>query len=509
MVDKVNVLKEIHSTHSADQSSPELLRGTSVKRGIVSPQQDSIPRATSSSPPLETPLPPSPTSASTPCKLRRKISVEDALDHDVSIQRLVEYFFVVSCRPRFDQNDNGANGPPQQHDEGARTPIPGTPDSRHPPPVPRRVTPITTPTKVAQEVSRDDGEGILLRPSSPKQSSPLKKRAVGLFSKWERAGTDEKETLQGGESAEHTVPSPKPRETWKREDVREQIPQVVDGHQDNIHLPRASKRDIHTFEPKVTARFPLEDHRDNPFNPMLSHFCFPGGDIIVPSKEFQMPSVHHFVLTNDKGRKVYGICLTVYEEYHPPDNTFWKSRERLHRTTVGDSGIEVSVNPHYTKLYIPKVLCILSIWPYVKAFREYLAQLYRLATSTNCMEAPIERYVLNICNEIPAPPPGAFEVHLSILDSVIRFWSPPARLPIAYVALPYEILFDCLDVDNIMHLWYCLTMERKVLLVSTQQSILTVCAEILCSLLYPMKWSHLYVPMLPQFLCPMLDAPGA
>ncbi|KAG7361639.1 DENN (AEX-3) domain containing protein [Nitzschia inconspicua] len=240
---------------------------------------------------------------------------------------------------------------------------------------------------------------------------------------------------------------------------------------------------------------------------MLTHFCFPGGDIIFPSREFHMPVVHHFVLTNDKGRKVYGTCLTVYEEYVPPENTFWKSRERLHGATVGESGIEVSVNPQHTKLYIPKVLCILSIWPYVKAFREYLAQIYRLATSTNCMEAPIERYVMNICNEIPAPPPGAFEVHLHILDSVIRFWSPPARLPIAYVALPYEILFDCLDIESIMHLWYCLTMERKVLLVSTQHSILTVCAEILCSMLYPMKWSHLYVPMLPQFLCPMLDAP--
>jgi len=58
-----------------------------------------------------------------------------------------------------------------------------------------------------------------------------------------------------------------------------------------------------------------------------------------------------------------------------------------------------------------------------------------------------------------------------------------------------------------LHLWYCLTMERKVILVSSQHSILTVCSEILNSLLYPMKWSHLYVPLLPKFLCPILDAP--
>ena len=50
-------------------------------------------------------------------------------------------------------------------------------------------------------------------------------------------------------------------------------------------------------------------------------------------------------------------------------------------------------------------------------------------------------------------------------------------------------------------------MERKVLLLSNQYSILTVCAEVLCSLLFPMQWSHLYVPLLPRFLCPMLGAP--
>lgn len=511
MTDKENGPGESHSIPLALPKSRQHPRRKSIKDGIAIPKQDSNPPAMPSSPSQGAPIPPSSANASTPSKLRRKVSVEVSLDYDTSIQRLVEYFFVVSCRPRFDQNNCG-HTLKQQHNEGERMSVPTTPESRRPPPAPRRVTPTTTPTKVAQEVLWDDGEGIFSRPLTPKQSTHLKKRGIGLFSSLERAASDEKDTVQEsyveGESSQDTAPSPKPRETWIRDVPIERLPLPTNGHEDNIHLPQSSQRDIYTLEPKVTARFPLEDHRDHPFNSMLTHFCFPGSDIIVPSKEYHMPTVHHFVLTNDKGRKIYGTCLTVYEEYNPPENTFWKSPEPFHQAAVGDSGIEVSVNPFYAKLYIPRVLCILSVWPYVKAFREYLAQLYRLATSTNCMQAPIERYVMNICNEIPAPPPGAFEVHVSILDSVIRFWSPPARLPIAYVALPYDVLFHCLDVDNILRLWYCLTMERKVLLVSTQQSILTVCAEILCSLLYPMKWSHLYVPMLPQLLCPMLDAPG-
>ena len=34
-----------------------------------------------------------------------------------------------------------------------------------------------------------------------------------------------------------------------------------------------------------------------------------------------------------------------------------------------------------------------------------------------------------------------------------------------------------------------------------------MCAEILCSMIFPMRWSHLYIPVLPLFLSPMLDAP--
>jgi hypothetical protein len=455
------------------------------------------------------PLTPPPISATKPANLRRKVSVEETIDNAISIQRLVEYFFVVSCHARSEEDSDI-----RAEKDGLRTPVPGTPEPTRPTVGPR-VKGNTTPRKAGREIRLESqGEDRLPLPTTPTKANLLKsasKRGRGIFKKRERSEGDQSLSAQHSSQEqqqhdEEPAPAPMPRDTWKREEQKETS--RCEGHEDNIHLPQATEKDVHTFEPKVTARFPPNDHPDNPFNPMLTHFCFPGGDIILPSKEYHMPSVHQFVLTNDKGRKVYGTCLTIYEEYNPPETAFWKSGDSLHPATVGEAGIEVSINSQVTKLYIPKVLCILSIWPYVNAFREYLCQLYRLATSTDCMDAPVERYVMNLCMEIPAPPPGAFEVQLSILDSVIRFWSPPAKLPIAYVALPYQVLFDCLDVDNILQLWYCLTLERKVLLVSKQHSLLTVCSEILCSLLYPMKWSHLYVPMLPRFLCPMLDAPG-
>lgn len=279
------------------------------------------------------------------------------------------------------------------------------------------------------------------------------------------------------------------------------------------------------LEPVITAQYPPVDRPDQPLNPMITHFCYPQGvENILPAHEYRMPKIHHFVLTDSTGGKLYGTCLTAYEEFSPGNG--------LHGTADNDdvslaslreedqerNYVECSINEPPSvrrhrrrsknhKYYAPRVLCILSTWPYLSAFRTYLSQLYRLATTTSLMKAPLERYVQNICDEVPAPYPGAFEVKLTILETDIRIWAPPADQPIPYVSVNYGVLFECLDVSNVLFAWNTLACERKLLLVSSQLSLLTICAEILCSMIFPMRWSHLYIPVLPKFLTPMLDAP--
>jgi hypothetical protein len=189
---------------------------------------------------------------------------------------------------------------------------------------------------------------------------------------------------------------------------------------------------------------------------------------------------------------MYGTCLTLWEPF-----------KIAGRRKNPESEDEPDANHD---VFLPKCVVLLSTYPYLMAFREYLTQLNRLSKMGE-MTLPIERYITNICCEIPAPPPGSFEVQTTILDSIIRIWSPPHNQPIAWVSLPFSHLFECLDIDNIILVWHCLVLERQVLLTSTQLSILTTCSEILLSLLFPMRWSHAYIPVLPHFLIPILAAP--
>jgi len=289
------------------------------------------------------------------------------------------------------------------------------------------------------------------------------------------------------------------------------------------------------FRPTITARYPLYDHADNPLHENLTFFCHPSGGIqlrteqIMPKvrkgKMQHMPVVctmavlsqihppshpvffihqaHYFVATGGVGKQIYGTCLTLWEPYTITLKT--KKGEAEAKEATGNGGSD-GEEPTTKQVFLPKCLVLLSTYPYLMVFREYLTQLNRLSKLGE-MTLPIERYICNFCSEIPAPPPGSFEVQTTILDSVIRIWSPPHNLPIAWVSLPFGNLFECLDIDNLILVWHCLVLERQVLLTSTQLSILTTASEILLSLLFPLRWTHAYIPVLPHFLIPILSAP--
>lgn len=439
---------EVQSELSQQQASPSNNNGRGPD---VSTPMANIRKMFDTDFPSTSPQPGTPIANAT--KIRRKTPLKDTLNELTAVQRLVEYFVVVSAKPRWT------------------------------PPEPKEERPTTTSAS-----------------NNNNNAQPRTRQLFGGRLQWSRS-QEEPTEIRPSKSMEDNKQSARHSQAEKTD------PNSSNRTVGNIHMPL--ERTDHTFAPHITARYPLEDYDDNPLNPMTIQFCFPSGDVLVPTKSYEMPKIHHFALTNERGRKVFGTCLTIMEEYViTANNPFTKiAREHEGDEEESTTGVEISVVDHQETLYLPKVVCILSTWPYLTAFREYLAQLYRLATASNMMVCPLERYILNLCQEIPAPPPGAYEVQVSILNSTIRIWAPPAKLPIAYVALPFQILFECLDLDNILTLWGAMILERKVLLLSSQHSILGVCAEILCSLLFPFRWSHLYVPLLPRMLCPMLDAP--
>lgn len=76
-----------------------------------------------------------------------------------------------------------------------------------------------------------------------------------------------------------------------------------------------------------------------------------------------------------------------------------------------------------------------------------------------------------------------------------------------WIGLPLQPLFECLEPENIALLLSAVLAERQIVFLSSQYSLLTACAEAITSLIYPLTWSHVYIPILPRQLIGMLAAP--
>ncbi|RQM31195.1 hypothetical protein B5M09_009749 [Aphanomyces astaci] len=81
----------------------------------------------------------------------------------------------------------------------------------------------------------------------------------------------------------------------------------------------------------------------------------------------------------------------------------------------------------------------------------------------------------------------------------------PDRLP--GIDFSLSLLFDTLDVANIITLFTAALVECRLLLISSQLTVLAVVAESLRTILHPLKWPHVYLPVLPGKLLGYLQCP--
>lgn len=68
-------------------------------------------------------------------------------------------------------------------------------------------------------------------------------------------------------------------------------------------------------------------------------------------------------------------------------------------------------------------------------------------------------------------------------------------------------LLEALRPDHLLLAFLAVLLERRVLLVGRQPRLLTLAAEALRLLLWPLRYCHVYVPVVPAGLADLLDAP--
>ena len=219
------------------------------------------------------------------------------------------------------------------------------------------------------------------------------------------------------------------------------------------------------------------------------------------------------VLTEADGSRVYVSCMRWWERADDGLVKAWGGVGRERRGTVGkitEDGNLVPLSSSTTDrvLYAPKCLLLTSHWPFFTQMENYLTALYAFITpSSPTLPYPIERSLQNLITETPLPPPGQLQVESHPLPSLSLLFSrpPPNALPLQDFSTLY--LFRLLSPDSVLTVFSAVSVEKRVLFISSHLHRLTLSAESLLSLLFPFFWRNIYIPLLPQQLLEFSCAP--
>lgn len=250
------------------------------------------------------------------------------------------------------------------------------------------------------------------------------------------------------------------------------------------------------FNPIILSVYPNKNaYSDFEFPEMVSHLVFPNG-LHLSSVEKE-PTLFSLVLHDINRIKMFCVVLIYHEILDPQSIDSIAFQINSNEGCYGE--IKVS-----SVVYAPKAVVILSHYPFYHLFSIILKQLYRISLSS--LPLPFERYFVNIWHEIPLPPSGRIEVSANIADVIVQIRrSQPNQLPM--IDFSYRPLFMSLSVDNILTIFRGLLNECSVCFFSSYLSLLTPIQEALLSLLYPLSWQHVYIPILEESVVDIIEAP--
>ncbi|KAF8422125.1 AEX-3 domain-containing protein [Tirmania nivea] len=120
---------------------------------------------------------------------------------------------------------------------------------------------------------------------------------------------------------------------------------------------------------------------------------------------------------------------------------------------------------------------------------------------------PLEKYVVNLCAEAPAPDGSKTQVEVALRE--LRLYArkeAPNELP-GSRNNDLWALFRSMSLQNVVTMFEFALSESRIILLSSHTAMLHCASRALVSLLYPFTWSGIFIPVLPARLLSAIEAP--
>uniref|UniRef100_A0A671Y444 SET binding factor 1 n=1 Tax=Sparus aurata TaxID=8175 RepID=A0A671Y444_SPAAU len=243
---------------------------------------------------------------------------------------------------------------------------------------------------------------------------------------------------------------------------------------------------------RILQRFPEKDWEDSPFPQGIELFCQPSGWQLVPER--QPASFFVAVLTDINSERHSCACFTFWEGL---DNS------QVRQIEVDEVDEEPAV-VQSAQVFAPKSLVLVSRLDYTEVFRNCLGLIYTV--HVDGLPVPLETVIGNLLTcVIPIAGGSQRTITLGAGDRQVIQTPIDDSLPISGSSVAQ--LFRQLGIVNVLYLFCAALTEHKILFLSSSYQRLTDACRGLLAIMFPLKYSFTFVPILPGKLLEVLSTP--
>lgn len=162
-------------------------------------------------------------------------------------------------------------------------------------------------------------------------------------------------------------------------------------------------------------------------------------------------------------------------------------------------------------MFAPKCLVLVSRHDLPDVLRSCLRVIY--TAYSECLvgaggeRVRLERLVGNLLGSVFVPLPGGPQLRFSLGAGDRMALQPTLHPAVPRTGDSAAVLFRQLGVRNVLALFCACMTELKVLLYSCSFARLSAAARALVALMFPMRYSHVFIPVLPSSLLEVLATP--
>ena len=157
----------------------------------------------------------------------------------------------------------------------------------------------------------------------------------------------------------------------------------------------------------------------------------------------------------------------------------------------------------YKKYYIPKCICLISLYPFINELSKIIKIIYQYSLSEKQVY-PLEKIINNLLIEVPTPPKGIYSIEYSLINENILL-KATERNDFHVLNIDFAKLFTLFKINDILEIFRYLMLNTKIMIFSKEITNLTPIILSLLSLLFPFQYPYTVISILDREAYKLLD----